>query len=365
MLFRDYGKVGKQVQLFEAFLQAREVAEGKLEEAGIGFDDAAFSEDEELKEAGTTSDFATYLNDKATKRVMWGYNESGTAWRRYTRSYNVPDFKPVSFVRLGEHQDLLPVPEGGEYKDSEISEIAGPSLTVGTFGRLFSLSRRALINDDLNQLRDRPAGMGRAAARSLRKDVFRTLNANPNAYDGVATFHASHGNLMSVALSEDSLATALTKMRLQTDPNGNRIDLTPRLLVIPPELEVTARRILNSTVIPQPSQSSSADIHATTVVGRGGSNPMAGVIDYVVESQFTDANDWYVFADQQEAPVLGVGFLNGVETPDVFLRDPGMRNLLGGSDPYTMEWDEIWWKIRHEWGVSILDWRGAVKSAVA
>jgi hypothetical protein len=366
-----FGVWRKSVPLFEAYFDADSVNVGALQEAGLDYEDVhpEYSDleglDDDLREAGTTSDFATYLNDKATKRVMWSYNEVSSSWRRWTRRYEVPDFKPISFVRLTEMQDLLPVEEGGEYKDSKIAEIVGPSLSVNTFGRLFSLSRRAIINDDMNQLRDRPAAMGRAAARTLAKDAVKPVVENRTAYDSQALFHANHGNLLSLALSEDALGQAMTKMRIQTDPNGNRIGLVAKTLVIPPELQLTARRILNSTSIPQPSQGSAADIHATTVVGRGGDNPLQGAIDYVVEDYLTDPNDWYVFASPEEAPVTGVGFLNGVETPDIFLNDPGMENVLRGRDPYTMRFDEIWWKIRHEWGTGVFDWRGAVKSAVA
>jgi hypothetical protein len=83
----------------------------------------------------------------------------------------------------------------------------------------------------------------------------------------------------------------------------------------------------------------------------------------VQEPWLNDPNDYYITADPQIAPGLAVGFLNGKQTPDIFLRDPGMRNVLGTSDPYSMHYDEIFWKVRHDWGTVILDWRGVQKSA--
>jgi hypothetical protein len=337
--FRDYGDYGRPVKLFEGYLQWRDTDEA-----------------EELRESGSSSDFATYMSDKATKRLMWSYNEQPANWRRYTRIYSVSDFKPIHFVRLTEMQDLLEFHEGGEYKDSEIAEIVGPSLTVKTFGRLFSLTRKAIINDDLNQLRDGPAAMGRAAARTLNRHVVSQLEVNsgagPTAYDGKNLFHTDHSNLLTSALSETSLAEAITKLRTQTDPNGLRIALRPSVLVIPPGLEFTIRKILNSDQIPQPG------------TGVGNLNVVRNIVDYVVEDYLTDSNDWYLFANPEEAPGIGVGFLNGKDTPDIMLRDPGMRLVLGGSDPYTMEFDTIYWKIRHDWGTGVFDWRGIVKSQV-
>ena len=351
-LFRDFGDWPGSNKLFEAFLQKQAIS-------GVDTED-------ELRESGSTSDFGTYMADKVTKRLMWGYGEVQPSWRRYSRLFNVPDYKPISFVRLTEMQDLLPVAEGGQYLDSEISEIAGPAITVEKFGRLFSLTREAIINDDLNQLRDRPAAMGRAAARTLNKSIVAKFEANGPAYDGTNLFHASHNNLLSGAgfvLTEDTLNQALTLMRLQTDPNGNRIGLRPRLLLVPAQLEMTARRILNSALVPQAGYGATTPA-APVPFGPGGANVLQGIVDYAVEEYLTDPSDWYLIGEVNEAPVFGVAFLNGQETPSTMLRDPGMRLVLGGSDPYSMEFDEIVWKIRHEWGTSILDWRGAVKAVV-
>jgi hypothetical protein len=377
MLFKDMQKAGKEIKIFEAFLDARERAEETLSEAGYDFDSLMEAIqngedlDENLLESGSSTDFPNYLADKITKRLMWGYTDVDSTWRTYTRTYSVPDFKPISFTRLSEHQDLMEVPEGGRYEDSAIHEIVGPSITVRTLGRLFSLTRRVLINDDLNQLRDRPAGMGRAAARTLNKDVVGKLEANVLTYDGNALISAAHNNILSgapAALSEDSAAQAMLLMRLQTTDDGNRIGLRMRTLLVPPQLETIADRILTSTAVPQPSEGLTpvagavSSLWTTRQHGLGGTNVLAGRFVVVSEDYLLDPNDWYGFADPQEAPAMGTGFLNGDETPDVFLKDPGMRNVLGGTDPYSMEFDEIVWKIRHEWGTAALDWRGVVRA---
>jgi hypothetical protein len=376
--FNELRAAGREVKLFEAFLDARENAEEALAEAGYDFDslmeaiNGGEDLDEQLVESGSSSDFPNYLADKITKRLMWGYTDVDSNWRAYTRTYSVPDFKPISFTRLSEHQDLLEVPEGGRYEDSQIHEIVGPSITVRTLGRLFSLTRRVLINDDLNQLRDRPAAMGRSAARTLNKDVVGKLAANVLCYDGNALHSAAHNNLMSGAdanLSEDAAAQMMLLIRLQTTDDGNRIGLRMRTLVIPPQLETIADRIVASTTVPQPQEGLTpvtppvTTLWATQQHGRGGANVLAARFAVVSDDYLMDPNDYYGFADPQEAPAMGTGFLNGDETPDIFLRDPGMRNVLGGSDPYSMEFDEIVWKVRHEWGTAALDWRGTAKAS--
>ena len=373
---RDFGENwgGKPIKLFEAFLQKRGIDAKKLKEAGVTFQEARIGRDnsgrelgDELRESGSTSNFQTYLNDKATKRLMWGYGEISTSWRRYARTYNVSDFKPITFTRLGEMAPLLQILEGGEYKDSPLAEIVGPSITVKKFGRLFSLTREALINDDLNQLRDRPAALGRAAARTLATAVISFLEGNPAAYDGTQLFHTNHLNLNVFPLSEQGLADTITKLRRQKNPDGNIIGLAPRTVVVPPELELILDRILTSTTVPLAGFFAAGQPSTATQVqhGMGGTNVLSRRnITPVTEEYLTDPSDWYLFADMGEAPTIGVGFLNGVETPAIMLKDPGMRLILGGSDPYSMEYDEIVWKIRHEWGTAALDWRGAQKQQV-
>jgi len=103
-------------------------------------------------------------------------------------------------------------------------------------------------------------------------------------------FHAEHGNLMTEELSEESLGTARTKMRVQTEPNGNRIGLVPRLLVIPPELELVARRILSSTTVPQPDGSEKSREGSVIKFGQGWRERPPGDMDYMVGELLTDAN---------------------------------------------------------------------------
>ena len=332
----------REVQLFEAYLD------------WLDGDEAA-----RLEESAASTDFPSYLAAILNKRMMQTYNEAPSIWRRYTSGYDVPDFKPQSFYGLTELSDLVEVLEGEDYKDQAVRERVGATITVKTYGRSFSITRKALINDDMGQLRDHPGRQGRAAGRSIARSVVSTLTGNGNAYDGVALFHANHANLTTTALSEAALGAMALLLNQQTDDNANPIELSPYLLVIGAADELTARRILNSSEIHQPGSGT------TAAYGLGDENVMRGYVPYAVERYFTDPNNYYLFANPQEAPVVGVGFLQGNRNPAIFLFDPGMRSVLGGgADPYTMEFDEMKWKCRYDWGTAILDWRGAIAAIV-
>ena len=332
-----YGNVGKQVLLYEGYL-------------------------EELQEAGTTSDFPTYLQDKIRRRFLMAFKEVDPSWREYAYVQNVPDFREMTSVGLGELPDLLLIPEDGEYTDAKMSEHTGPKIQLQTFGRSFSIGRRVIINDMLNQINDIPARLGRASRRTLAKKVTSVIASNATAYDGVTLFHADHNNLLSVALTEGNLPSAINKLRLQVDQNGLRIDLKATKFLGPIELEFAIQRILNGTMIPN---AGSAD-EGTPLYGRTEMNVMRSALTPVTDPYLTDANDWYVITDpNQETALVSVGFLNGKAEPDIMLKDPGMRLQLGGNDPYSFHFDKIEYKTRYDFATAAGEWRGGVKSVVA
>lgn len=336
-----YGLVGRPILLFEGYKEWN------------GSEQA-----EQLREAAhTTSDFATYLSGVIRKRFMDVYGSRTTDWSRYAMKQSLADFREDTLVGLTEFSDLLEVEEENEYKYGTVGEMEGPAVQLRTFGRLLQVSRKLLINDDLGRLSRLPAAMARAAARTLEQDVLDVLVNNATAYDGVAMFHASHGNLGSTALSESALQARILALLAQTNQNGDPldIDMASIELIVPTGLMFTARRIINSAIVEQ------------TSAGVGTANVMKDAVRLHVEPKFTDQTDWYLqsrIVGSDMAPVI-VGFLNGKETPDV-LQKTTVQQLGGGAfDPYALEVDSIDFKVRHDWGVSAGEWRLVDKSVVA
>jgi len=349
-----YGDFGRPIMVFEGYREWVHTPEAQ-----------------EVREAGSTSDLAYYL-DSIIRRVFFDrYDRAPSEWRRFARVMSVSDYREITSVSFSGLPLLLKVNEGGEYKDTPLNEIQGPKIKIEKFGRLFSLTRETLINDDLNKLNDLPSMLAEAASTSVNVNVVQTTLENPgNAYDGNAFFSAGHGNLITDALSETGLAKAITTMRSQTDDTGYRINVRPRLLVVPVDLEFTAARILNSTEVHIQGGTPAAPANSSTPhYGAGNANVVRNVVDYAVEPYLTDTNDWYLFADPNATrPAMQVAFLNGMERPQVMLKNPEVRLLMGGmgsADPYTMSFDEIWWKVRHEWAARMWEWRSVVKAAVA
>ena len=259
------------------------------------------------------------------------------------------DFRTHEVVRVGYLGDLPQVdPEAVDWPEIAAPTDEKATLTAIQFGGIVTVTRKHVINDDIGTVAKVTARLGRAARRTLARRVFNWLINNPNIYDGVAFFHATHNNLGSTALSANEINVVRQAMRDQTEKDsGEKLGISPHILVVPHALEGTAR------------QENERDY----VDGSFTPNPVrfqfgAASERIVVSPLLTDANDWYVFASPREVQTFQLGFLQGREEPELLLAD----NELVGK---TFSSDRIQYKVRHEYEVTVVDFRGAYKEAVA
>lgn len=310
---------------------------------------------EVLVEAASTSDFPYLLANTLNKVLQRAYKAVPDQWRQIVNIATLADFKPKEILRLSEADDLAEVNgEPGEYKDSTLEE-AKETYSLSIYGRVFSVLWKAIINDDMDAIRKMPDKFGRSAARLLNQLVFSILEANPIMGDGIALFHAGHGNLGSGALNEANLTAAITAMRNQTDDKGNRIYVEPRYVAVPTTtLEWTLRKLLESIQVP------------------GTANNDANVLrelnlQPIFCTWLTNATAWYLIADPGSIDTVEVGFLRGVgESPQLFLKSPGWTTISGMAvDPFQMDDTPIQYKVRHIAKAKAADWRGLYKSTGA
>ncbi|OGT17905.1 MAG: hypothetical protein A3J49_04385 [Gallionellales bacterium RIFCSPHIGHO2_02_FULL_57_16] len=204
-----------------------------------------------IKAALTTSDFPELLANTAGKAMMLGYDTEPTTHQIWTGEKEVADFKEKSFVALSEAPGLLEVAEGAEYKHGAFGE-AAEKFSIKTFGRMLTITRQALINDDLQAFTAMPAAFGSSARRTEADLVYAKLTGAPVMSDTKTLFHADHGNLAAsgTALSVDSLGAARAAMRRQKGIKGeSHLDPQPRFLIVPVVLESKAEAMLNSLVL--------------------------------------------------------------------------------------------------------------------
>lgn len=300
-----------------------------------------FGDNMELARAAinSTSTFPAIMSNLANKSVMVGFNEAETTYQIWAGKGSNRDFKEAARVALSEAGNLELVPEGGQFQQDFLGE-ASARTKVATYGKLFSLTRQAIINDDLGLFSKFATKYGSAAKRLVNKMVYAQLTGNVKMQDNIALFDTKHGNVAGTgeALSVKAIAKAITAMRRQKGITDDAtLNITPKYLVVPPELEMVAYQIVNSTA-------------AVDGVNSGVVNPYKGRFVVVADAELTDPDAWYLVADATQHDTIEVTYLNGVETPRLETRQ--------GFDV-----DGIEYKVAFDCGVSALDFRGLYKNA--
>lgn len=295
----------------------------------------------------STSDFSNFLAGGAEKSVLTGWQNSGETFQQWTKTGSLSNFHEAKRVGLNGFSELAKVPEGAEYKYVTTSD-SGVPIALATYGNIFSITRQAIINDDLSQLSTIPQAMGRAAARTVGNLVYLQQTANSKFTDGKALFHADHKNLIAKGMDTDGLNEARKAMRLQQDANGDPINVIPAYILVPAALEGLANRaVLSSSSLFPIDQSGTLNQNPGII------NVVKDMAQVVVEPRLDKANnkEWYVTA-AQGTDTIEVAYLDGMDVP-----------YLEQQEGFTV--DGIAWKVRIDAGVAALDYRGMVKSSGA
>lgn len=289
--------------------------------------------------AFSTSDFPAILSNIADKVLLAEYEEAPATWRAWCRTGNLRDFKEAHRLRMSEAPELELVPESGEYKMAAFSE-SEDTYRLETYGKKFALTRQMIINDDLGAFTRIPQLFGAASGRTINKSVYSLLLKNPTMKEtGKALFSAEHKNLGTpAALSIESINAGRTAMRRQKGMKKDvTLNLYPSILLVAPELEMTAKQLLFSTS--DIGQSNPAVI-----------NPFQNSFTIVVDPMITSSTEWYMIAAPSMIDTLEVAFLDGVEHP-VVEQQPGWNT------------DGMEYKVRIDYGAKIWDYRGIYKNA--
>ncbi|WP_283644512.1 Mu-like prophage major head subunit gpT family protein, partial [Marinovum algicola] len=281
-----------------------------------------------------TSDFPLVVSNAMGKVALDSYRAAESPLKRLARQRTLPNFKPSQSIRLGEMGRLEEMSEQGEFTHTSRAE-TGESMSLKTFGRAISVSRKLLIDDDLNMLGDMTSAIGQAAAQTEADELVSILTGNPAMSDGTTVFHASRGNLAAAGAtpSEATLDAARKAMRGVTGLDGETIlGVAPRYLVVGPELETTAEKVL-------------ASIYAATTEDV---NPFAQRLSLVVEPRLTDSA-WYLMADPARVPALQFAYLQSAQGVQIQRKEA---------------WTTLGMEYRAflDFGCGWTDWRGAFKN---
>jgi hypothetical protein len=294
----------------------------------------------------STSDFPVLLGNVFNKVLLNAYGIIPDTWRLFCKVGSVSDFRQALRYRAGTFGDLAVIPEGGEYTYGTIPDGEKNPIQAKTYGKMFSVTRQLLINDDLGALTDILGLMGRGAARTLEKAVYSLIGQNsgngPTMADGGVLFNSTavtsaggHANLLASGGTAPTIAaiSAMQQAMMTQSYGGDYIDVPPTIFLGPVDLAAIAQDLNDSQYDPADNKFQKP-------------NRVRGLFKTIVGTPRLTGTKWYMFADPNVEPVLEVDFLNGQQTPYTEQRE-------------GWNVDGIEYKIRHDFGVAAVGFRGA------
>ncbi len=370
-----------------------------------------------LTESMQSSDFPLALGVSMNRRMAKEYPLLPTTWQNIATVSPLSNFKTQEIIRYGGFGRLPVVAEKGSYTD-----LQGPRDERATYaptkkGGMAYITREMIKNDDMRTLQRLPTSLVRAAAETLEYYVWNPILANSACYDGTALGSIAHGNYATGALDNATLTAAKLRMRKQRGEgsvlhagtaNGTyavttmedstahfgssqecagkyvrfvygtgagqqaliashtdtvltfatvlvapdattkyqvsaasaadlRMGLKAKYLIGGPDLEAVANVLLQSEKIPG---------YANNDV-----NVHKGTLEFLSPLYLSDATDWFLAADPALIDLIEVGFIDGQQNPELMLQDQPANGVVFSND-------QIAYKIRHEYGMAIPDFRG-------
>ena len=237
---------------------------------------------------------------------------------------------------IGGVGDFLLVPENGEIKPDKPKTELLPQRKLDTYGKQFSMTRQAFINDDIGFLTEVPGLYAAAAKKTINKQVYTILYKNIKVFDGQQLFCEKHKNIMKTGSrpSQSSIQAMVTKMGKQTDHFGEAIYITPQIIVVPVGYEFDLSVIFHSAQVVGSSNNDSNPLY---------NYPLKTVQDPVLNALAGDGVcPWFMFGSGARG--IQVDYLNGQETPTVRRMEvPGTLGFV--------------WDIYLDWGIAVRDFR--------
>ena len=292
----------------------------------------------------STSDFTNVLADIANKSMMKGIENANETFQLFTSEGVLTDFKPAKRVDLDAFSSLKLVKEGGEYTYGTMGD-RGENIVLATYGKLFSITRQAIINDDLDSFTKVPMAMGRAAIRTVGDLVYAILTGSPAMADGKALFHADHKNIATGAVISTASVDAMRVLMGKQKRGDQTLNIRLANLIVPLALEGTANTVRTS----QYAVGGAAATNNQTVP-----NTVANTFNVVADARLDNdsAAKWYGSADASVNDVIEVAYLDGNNAP-----------TLEQQNGWNIDGVEM--KVRMDAGVKALAWETLARNAGA
>lgn len=296
-----------------------------------------------------TSAFPAMLDNVINKAYVEGHKKVAVTFDRITKKGTLKDFKIANNNYLaGPVGEFKRVPESGELKHDSYKDVKLPTRKLETYGRQFTLTRQAFINDDIDLITKMPARYAASARKTINTQVYEILVNNPAVYDGTVLFSKAHGNLVTTGtgITKESMQAMILALQAQKNEFGEAIIIRPAKIVVPVGMSFEIYTLFNS-----PTINTTGNTQAANPLYRY-ANQIEIIEDptiNVLSGGFGKAMPWFLLGAHDDTDFIQVDYLNGQEVPTI------RRSEVPGTLGFI-------WDIYLDWGISVMDFRGAIKN---
>jgi hypothetical protein len=288
-----------------------------------------------FREAVTSNELPTLLRSDYKDILLSAYD--GVEKPLLGLAYQVnSDNESETYRGLKPIQDLDDiVPQGQEYPELMLGEKTTVTITNRKYGGLIAVTDEMLRYNKLAEMNRLGAMLGDALGRQVEKKIAAAIETSGN--------YTAYGSTVTLTRANLEAVVTMYKKQTQTAADGTTIKggYIPDTLLIPPDLEYDARRIINSTLIP-----GSAD---------NDMNVLKSSLNIVVSHYLTSTTIFYVM---KSSWANGLLFQKVIFPPELSLQNVTGENLPDSSFRY----DKITYKARMLFGVGVLDAKAIVRS---
>ncbi len=296
-----------------------------------------------------TAAFPAILDNAINKAYVEGHKTVAVTFDQWTKKGSLKDFKTHDNNYLaGPVGEFLEVPEGGELKHDVFGDEKLPTRKLKTYGRQFTLTRQAFINDDIDLVTRIPAKYAASARKTINKQCYQILVNNPAIYDGTALFSNTHFNLLSkgTGITKEAVQGMILALQNQKDQFGEAIIIRPAVIIVP-----SGYMFDMYTLFFSPTISTSGNTQAVNPLYRY-KDSITVVEDPTINALcggFGNVMPWWLLGAKDDTDFIEVDYLNGQEIPTIRrMETPGTLGFV--------------WDIYLDWGISVMDYRGAIKN---
>lgn len=295
-----------------------------------------------------SASFPAIMDQAINKAYVEGHNKAPSTFDRWVKKGTLKDFKSTKHEYIaGPAGEFYEVPENGEIKHDIPKDIKRPNRQIKTWGRQFTMSRQAFINDDIGFLSTIPARYAAAARRTQNKQAYNILIKNDKIHDDIPLFDTKHNNIIKTgtAPTREVFLKMLLKLQMMKDEFGEAINIRPAKIIVPVGYVFDMFTMFNSPTI-QTSENTQA------------ANPLynyRSTIEIIEDATLNalagdgKAAPWFLVGAADDCDGVWVDYLNGDEIPKI------RRMEAPGTLGYV-------WDIYLDWGFTVVDYRGIIKN---